>query len=501
MPATPSPTQDGLRRNLSVVGAIGISIALMAPSMAANLTPQVTGSIVGRAVPLSFLLSLVGVLLIAYGFVRLTQHFHHAGSAYAFVGATLGARAGVVAGWALLGTYTLFAVLTAAASGIFANAFLEAIGLWHHASRWVPFLVAIVPLAGAWALAAGPTRSATRALLTVEGATVALILVVSVVVLVRVIVGSAPGDQSFTLSVFSPQPGDGFSAIFKGAIFGFLAFAGFEAAATLGEETREPRRAIPKAILGTALIGGAYFVFVTAVEVLGFGTDQQGVTAFVSSGSLLGDLGRQYVAGWVGDVITLGTAISAFACVLASTVAATRLLFAFSRDGLGPAAASRVSQRTGAPVGALVVVAGLSGLILYVLAFSGAQPIDVFAWLGTIGVLTLLAVYALTALGALRLTFGAARDRIRPWESVFPVLALVVIGFTYHYNVDLHASGAALWNPIVAGIWLLLGVALVIAFPGVSRRVGAGLANSEGLATAGAPSEPVTVLRDTTPVA
>lgn len=128
MPATPSDSPDGLRRNLSVVGAIGISIALMAPSMAANLTPQVTGSIVGRAVPLSFLLSLAGVLLIAYGFVRLTQHFHHAGSSYAFVGATLGARAGVVAGWALLGTYTLFAVLTAAASGIFANAFLEAIG-------------------------------------------------------------------------------------------------------------------------------------------------------------------------------------------------------------------------------------------------------------------------------------------------------------------------------------------------------------------------------------
>ena len=66
-------------------------------------------------------------------------------------------------------------------------------------------------------------------------------------------------------------------------VFGFLSFAGFEAAATLGEEARNPRRDIPRAILGTAIFGGIYFVFVTAVEVMGFGTDDAGVAAFVAS--------------------------------------------------------------------------------------------------------------------------------------------------------------------------------------------------------------------------
>ena len=74
-----------LRRSLSVWQAVGISVALMAPSMAANINPQQTAAAAGRAVPLAFLLSAVGVLLVAYGFAKLCQYYEHAGSVYAFV--------------------------------------------------------------------------------------------------------------------------------------------------------------------------------------------------------------------------------------------------------------------------------------------------------------------------------------------------------------------------------------------------------------------------------
>ena len=94
-----------LVKNLNVWEAIGISVALMAPSMAAYINPQGTAVVVGRAVPVAFALATLGVLLIAYGFVRLCQNFNHAGSVYGFVGATMGPRSGGVAGWGLLGTY------------------------------------------------------------------------------------------------------------------------------------------------------------------------------------------------------------------------------------------------------------------------------------------------------------------------------------------------------------------------------------------------------------
>ena len=83
----------GLRRSLSVWAAVGLSLALMAPSMAANINPQGAAG-AGRAVPLAFLIAAVGVLLVAYTFVRLCQYYQHSGSVYAFVGATLGPRTG-----------------------------------------------------------------------------------------------------------------------------------------------------------------------------------------------------------------------------------------------------------------------------------------------------------------------------------------------------------------------------------------------------------------------
>jgi amino acid transporter len=94
-----------LRRSLSVWQAVGLSVALMAPSMAANINPQGTEGTVGYATPLAFLLAALAVLLIAYVFVRLCQYYRHAGSVYVFTGATLGAPAGAVAGLCLMGTY------------------------------------------------------------------------------------------------------------------------------------------------------------------------------------------------------------------------------------------------------------------------------------------------------------------------------------------------------------------------------------------------------------
>src|SRR6478609_9789020 len=351
----------------------------MAPSMAANINPQGTAGSVGRAVPLAFLLATLGVLLIAYTFVRLCQRFHHAGSVYGFVGATLGARAGVVAGWSLLGTYVFYGVVTSTAAGIFGAAALDSLGIWPDQPPWAGFVVAAVALLLVLVLAIVRVRGGTRVLLTIEGLTVALILIVAVVVLVRLATGTAPGGHGVDLAVFTPAPGTDGSALFLGIVFGFLSFAGFEAAATLGEETRDPRRTIPRAILGVAIFGGVYFVFVTAVEVMGFGADPAGVKAFAASGSLLGDLGTSYIGGWVGDLITIGAAVSAFGCALACAVGASRLTFALSRDGVGPARLAVVSERRGTPhLAAVAVVVAMYLIILVDAVVFGAKPFDVF---------------------------------------------------------------------------------------------------------------------------
>jgi len=471
----------GLKRSLSVWAAVGLSVALMAPSMAANINPQASATTAGRAVPLTFLIAAVGVLLVAYSFVRLCQYFHHSGSVYAFVGATLGPRAGVVAGWGLLGTYTFYAVVTASAAGIFGTAFLQAVGIWPHPPSWAPFVLLAVALALVLLLAVIPARRGTSVLLTVEGTTVALILIVTAVVLVRLLAGNAPGGEHFTWSVFQVTPGTSFSALFLGVVFGFLSFAGFEAAATLGEEANRPTRDIPRAIFGVAVFGGVYFTVVTAVEMMGFGTSTAGVNKFIASPSLLGDLGSSYVGHWVGDVITLGTTVSAFGCCLASTVGAARLMYALSRDTAG-ARGVGAGSRWGTPANATMVIVAMSALIviIYTTAFH-ATAFDSFLWSGTIGTLILLVAYVLASVGCIMLVFVRRKLPVPMWQIVIPIAGLIVLGYTLYRNVIPYPTGDGRWFPITAGVWLAVAVAAVIAAPGTARKLGAALAAREGI--------------------
>jgi amino acid transporter len=474
----------GLKRSLSVWQAVGLSLALMAPSMAANINPQ--GAIgAGRAVPLAFLIAAFGVLLVAYTFVRLCQYFRHSGSVYAFVGATLGPRAGVIAGWGLVGTYTFYAVTTAAAAGIFGTGLLDSLGIWTNQPAWSPMLLVGVVLALALLLAALPARRGTNVLLIVELTTVTLILVVTAVVLVRLLSGSAPSGNHFTWSVFSLSRGTGVSALFLGVVFGFLSFAGFEASATLGEEARNPSKDIPRAIMGVAIFGGIYFVLVTAVEMMGFGTSAKGLAAFGASPSLLGALGTSYVGSWVGNVITLGTTISAFGCCLACTVGAARMVYAMSRDTFGIRGAGSVS-RWGTPAWATGVVTVLAVVIYVVYIATSTVPsalaMNAFLWSGTIGTLILLVAYLLATVGMTLLVFVRRKMPSVPmWQVVIPVAAVVVLGYTLYRNVYPYPTGDGRWFPAVAGAWLLAAVVGVLVAPRTARKLGEALTAGDGI--------------------
>ena len=477
--------EPGLKRSLSVWQAVGLSLALMAPSMAANINPQ--GAIgAGRAVPLAFLVAAVGVLFVAYTFVRLCQYYRHSGSVYAFVGATLGPRAGVIAGWGLAGTYVFYSVVTAAAAGIFGAGLLDSLGIWKNQPAWAPMLIVGVVLALALLLAALPARGGTNVLLIVEVCTVTLILIVTVVVLVRLLRGDAPGGAHFTWTVFSPQPGAGTSALFLGVVFGFLSFAGFEASSTLGEETHNPSRDIPRAILGVAIFGGIYFVVVTGAEMMGFGTSAKGLAAFGSSPSLLGDLGTSYVGSWVGNVITAGTTVSAFGCCLACTVGAARMFYAMSRDTFGAGRGAGKTSRWGTPTFAtgIVTVCSIVIFVVYVVVSTKTSSLaeNAFLWSGTIGTLILLVVYVLATVGMTLLVFVRRRMPSVPmWQVIIPIAGVVVLGYTIYRNVYPYPTGDGRWFPIVAGIWLAVAIVGVILAPRTARKLGEALAAREGI--------------------
>ena len=106
-------------------------------------------------------------------------------------------------------------------------------------------MISLVAAGLIWLIAYGDIRVATRSLLTMEGITVALIVVVVVVIFARVFAGTALSGQSFTLS-FTPPSGVGLGTVALAAVFGLLSFGGFEGAASLGEETNNPAATSPR---------------------------------------------------------------------------------------------------------------------------------------------------------------------------------------------------------------------------------------------------------------
>jgi amino acid transporter len=418
-------------------------------------------------------LATLGILFVSYAFIRLTSYFNHAGSVYALSGATLGPRAGFFSGWALLGTYLCFTAGSTAEVGLFGQEFLASTGLPE--VDWV--VISLVAAALIWVLAFGDVRVVTRALLSMEGLTVALILVLVVAIFVRIFGGAAPGGQEFTFAAFALPGGVDFGTVGLATVFGILSFAGFEGAASLGEETDNPRRNIPRAIAAAVITMGIFYVIVMLAQTLGFGVNRSGTDAFAGASSPLGALSTDYIGPGMAAAINFGVMVSAFASALGTATAGSRMLFALCRDGFLSRRLGETSPRTGAPANALAAVMIVGITTFVILRLGGVSAVNAFFYPATVGVLTLLVAYIVTNAGALRFLFLSRR--VPAWEAVFPLVGLAILLYVIYKNVYPAPDFPFNLFPYIAGAWLLIGLGSVLFVPGLARRIGANLAARE----------------------
>jgi amino acid transporter len=477
-------TQGTLRRELRFWEAIALSIGIMAPMAAMALNGVLPASLVGRAVPLAFLFAAIGVLFVSYAFIRLTRYFAHAGSAYALTGATLGPRAGFFTGWTFLGVYSAFTAASCAEVGLFGSSFLQDTGIWND-PEWV--ILALAAAALIWVIAYGEVKYPTRTLLVIEATSVVLITILVIVIFAKVIGGSAPRGQDFSLKVFDVPSGVGLGTVALASVFGFLSWAGFEGAASLGEETNNPRRNIPYAIAGAVGFTGVFYVIVMMAQSLGFGIDEEGVKAFSSSSSPLGDLSKSYVNKGKADAIDAGATVSAFSSALGTATAGSRMLFALTRDGFISRRLGQPSPRTGSPANALAVVMVAAVTTFVALRINGTTPANAFFYAGTIGVLAILVGYMVTNLGALRFLFW--ERRVALWQAVIPLVAIAILVYVLYKNVYPRPAHPYDTFPYAVLGWLAIGAAIVLFVPGLAHRIGARLTREE-LGTEEGPDRP-----------
>jgi amino acid transporter len=439
-----------LARRLGLFQATGFSISIIAPTAAMALNVSLTAQAAGRAAPLAFAIGTVVMAIVGLSFVAFSRRIAHAGSAYAYVSHTFGRRWGFIAGWTLLLTYLAYAGGVSALVGSFLQAAVQNCSL-HLEPLWLVFGVGAIVLATYCAYR--DMRIAARLMLALEGLSVLAILVLSGVIVAKI----APAIGLPAAPFIPSAEFGGWSGVGYGLVFTVLSFAGFEGATTLGEEVMNPRRSIPIAIVGTVILAGAFFVFVSYAQVIGYGLDQ--IEMLGNASAPLNDLAIKYVSKDFATAIDLAAAVSAFACIIGSLSAAARLLFALGRVGLAPRI-GEVDAARGTPGAAVVLSGGLCLIGILVWApFVGAA--DYFGYLATIGTLALILVYG----GVTGAELVQSLDSRRLIWALFGLAGMLVLLWPLYNSVyPIPDFPRNLW-PYVVITWIFAGVLLPIVRP------------------------------------
>jgi amino acid transporter len=443
-----------LASRLSLPEAIGLSLSVISPTVTAAFNITLVVQATGQAAPLTFAIGAIAMTLVALSFMAFSHRVSHAGSAYAYITHTFGCRWGFIAGWTLVLTYLGFATGFAALVGSFLSAALKGFGI-DIGPGWLVISGASMLLA--WWLAHRDMRLSGRLMLALEAVAVLGIIGLCVSILRQV----HPG-MGQTLAMFRPSAAfGGWSGLALGMVFSILCYSGFEGAATLGEETHNPRRNIPIALLGTVLGSGIFFIFVAFCEVIGFGAS--GMKELANSQAPLNDLALRYASPRLAIALDLAAATSCFSGVLGGLAAAARILFALGRAGLSPALAD-VHPTHGTPARAVAVTA-----ILILLPFLAWAPFvgagNFYSYTSTIGVLALILVYI--GVGGAELV-EAWREQRPLWSAICvlaPLLLLWVLFRTLYPAPDFPNN---LW-PYFALAWMLGSLALMQLRPAVKR--------------------------------
>ena len=431
---------------LTLVEALGLSLAVVAPTVTAAFNITLVVQAAGPAAPLAFAIAAVATLLVALSFMAFTHRVAHAGSAYAYITHTFGSRFGFVAGWALLLTYLCFGTGFAALVGNFTGAALRGFGI--QAGPWW-IAIGAASMLVAWWLAYQDMRLAGRLMLALEG-----IAVVAVLGLCVAILRDVHPSVAQTVATFTPAADfNGWVGLGFGMVFSILSFSGFEGSATLGEETVNPRRNIPVALFGSVLVCALFFVFVSYCEVIGFGA--AGIRDLARSEAPLDDLAARYVSPRLAIALDLAAATTCFSGAIGAIAAAGRVLFALGRAGLSPKLAEvHPVHRTPAPAIAAAAILTILPFVLWA-PFVGAG--NYYSYTSTIAVLALMLNYI--GVGAAEIVESRREGRLA-WAATCALGPLLLVWVLYRNVYPVPEFPNNLWPYVtlawVASAWLVL---------------------------------------------
>jgi len=412
-----------LRRNsVGTSGVIGQSLSAMGLSGVIGTSVPVVAITAGAAGWLAWGIAAVVILPVALSMSLLARRYSTSGGLYGLTTKALGPLAGLVTGALMLGLIGLAAGAGVLSFGVYFSQFLELFGIGY--SRLLLGVTSVACLAVTWWLARVGAKPAAWVMFVTEVAATVAMLVVFVVVLLRHR-GEWLDERQLRLS------GASLSTIVSAVVLGIAAFGGFESAAVYGKEATRPRRAIPVAMVFSALVAGAIWMFAGYVLYMGFQFSDVSLPKSPAPMGTLADVGG---ISWYSYVVDLSLSFTIGASLIAIFSWVARFMYTMSSEGVAPRGWSRIHPRFQTPTTALTQ-AGIVWLVgIVAMTVASDTPLDTFGdFLGDMAGYPLLLVYGLVAAAALRYQWRRAPASV--WTLV-GALGLGGMAFVLYENLD-----------------------------------------------------------------
>lgn len=454
-------------------GAIGLtevlfqSITHMAPAVAVALSIGAATSFAGGNTPLAVVFALVAALLTAYSLGELARHLPSAGGMYTYVSNGLGSFAGWLMAWAFLLAEPIVPPALFASFGLYGSIMLASVGIEGDIA-WI--IGALVCAAIVWFLTFRGVTYSTRAGVVLGLIEIGIFLLIPLLLVINA------GDRN-TASVFLPGS-DGVLPALTGMVFSLLAFVGFEAAAPLGEEARNPKRTIRQAVLLSAVLVGLFYTFNYYAATVFFGPERMAGEFYTfNNGDPWGAMAEQVLPGIGGFLVIFAILNSSVANANSGATASTRAIFALGRSRILPAALGKVhpTYRTPANAVHLQAIVGVVLVLVLGLAFANDDyggPLAAYVFIGYALGLLFAGMYIALNVATIGYYLTTRRDEFSPIKHiVVPVLGVIALipaflgvlgGLTIPIlNVTLDPLREPFsYVPPLVGIWMVIGIVL-----------------------------------------
>ncbi|GAB4261965.1 MAG: APC family permease [Thermoleophilia bacterium] len=446
---------DKLKKDaIGLGGILFAALAGAAPIAAMMFNTPFAAQSAGPTVPLVYLTATIGLVLLSVGMVDFARRFSAAGGFYSFISHGLGRTWGFASGWMMMIGYSMFEAALVAAFGVFSA---NQIAAWGGPELpW--WILAAVAIFLGWFVSLRGIHFSTNIL-----GFLMIIEVLSLGILSLVIFFKG-GVAGHSLAPFNPfKAVGGFGGFGFALTIGVWSWIGFEAAANYAEESRDPRKNVPRALYLSVIMLGVFYIFVTYSATIGYGV-ANAVDGFGGHPDdayfVLADQFAKFTKLPMEITILTGS----FACGLAFHNAMVRYFYAMGREGILPRIFGRTSKSTQSPHMAIHGQSILTTILLVGFLAAGVSGLDMYYYLAQIGTYGFMGVFVLCNLAVIRYFTMMERESFNIFRHLIaPVVSSAVFVIAIYEFIVTAAPGTAyVWFPYLVLGFFLVGMVFAL---------------------------------------